>query len=110
MALIRSVMTSTCPACELVADIYFLKLQYMQNKVLHSTGNFPRCTSVCDLHTPFNLPYVYGYITKLCRQQAEVIQKHKNEHVRGIGLGEARHRKYKRLKPDCGEAYGHSSD
>jgi hypothetical protein len=36
------------------------------------------------LHTAFNLPYVYDYITKLCRQQAEVIQNNKNEHVRGI--------------------------
>jgi hypothetical protein len=46
----------------------------------------------------FNSPYVYDYITKLCRQRAEVIQNHVNEHVRGIGQGEARHRKYKRLK------------
>jgi hypothetical protein len=30
------------------------------------------------------------YITKLCRRQAEVIQNHANEHVRGIGQGEAR--------------------
>jgi hypothetical protein len=36
----------------------------------------------------FNLPYVYNYITKLCRQQAEVIQNHENEHVHGIGQGE----------------------
>jgi hypothetical protein len=29
----------------------------------------------------FNLPYVYDYITKLCRQQAEVIQNHENDYV-----------------------------
>jgi hypothetical protein len=34
----------------------------------------------------------------MCRQQAEGIQNHENEQVRGIGQGEARHRKYKRLK------------
>jgi hypothetical protein len=34
--------------------------------------------------------YVYDYITKLCREQAEVIRTHENEHVRGIGQGEAR--------------------
>jgi hypothetical protein len=73
-ALIRSVMTYACPAWELAADTYLLKLQGIQNKVLRTTGNFPRCTSVCDLHAAFNLPYVYDYITKLCRQQAEVIQ------------------------------------
>jgi hypothetical protein len=50
------------------------KLQGLQNKVLRTIGNFPRCTPIRDLHTAFNLPYVYDYITKLCRQQAEVIQ------------------------------------
>jgi hypothetical protein len=29
----------------------------------------------------FNLPFVYDYITKLCRQHAEVIQNHENYHV-----------------------------
>jgi hypothetical protein len=66
----------------------------MQNNVLRTTGNFPRCTPVRDLHTAFNLPYVYDYITKSRRQQTEVIRNHANEHVRGIGQGEARHRKY----------------
>jgi hypothetical protein len=93
-ALIKSVITYTCPTCELAADTYLLKLQCLQNKVLHTTGNFPRCMSVCDLHTTFNLPYVYNYITKLCRKQTEVIRNHENEHVRGTGQGEARHRKY----------------
>jgi hypothetical protein len=35
-------------------------------------------------------------MTKLSRQQAEVIQNHENANVRNIGQGEARHRKYKR--------------
>jgi hypothetical protein len=52
----------------------------------------------------FNLPYVYDYITKLCRQQAEVIQYHENEHVCSTGEGEARHRKYTRLKLGSGQA------
>jgi hypothetical protein len=33
-----------------------------------------------------------------------------NEHVRSIGQGEARYRKYKRPKPGGGEAYDPSSD
>jgi hypothetical protein len=45
------------------------------------------------------------YITKLCRQQAEVIQNHDNENFHNIGQGEARHRKYKRLKLGGGQAY-----
>jgi hypothetical protein len=58
----------------------------------------------------FNLSYVYDYITKFCRQQAEVIQNHENEHVLSIRNGEARQRKYKRLKLGGGEAYDCSSD
>jgi hypothetical protein len=47
-------------------------------------------------------------MTKLSKQQAEVIQNHEN--VRNIGHGEARHRKYKRLKLGGGQTYDRSSD
>jgi hypothetical protein len=33
-ALIRIVMTYACPACELAADTYLLKLQRLQNRIL----------------------------------------------------------------------------
>jgi hypothetical protein len=45
----------------------------------------------------------------ICRQQAEVILNHDNENVRNIGQGEARHRKYKRLKVGGGQADDRSS-
>jgi hypothetical protein len=57
-ALIRSVMICACPTWEFAADAHLLKLQCLQNKVLCTTGNFPRSTSVHDLHMAFNLPYV----------------------------------------------------
>jgi hypothetical protein len=75
-----------------------VKLQRLQNKVLRTIGNLPRSTPIRDLHMALNIPYVYDYITKLCRQQAEVIQNHDNENVHNIGQGDARHRKYKRHK------------
>jgi hypothetical protein len=76
-----------------------LKLQRLQNRVLRTVGDLDRRTPVRDLHLAFNIPYVYEYITKLCRRQAEVIlQNHPNPNVRAIGQGEAIHRKYKRLK------------
>jgi hypothetical protein len=62
-ALIRTVVTYACPSWELAADTYLLKLQHLQNKVLRTNGNFPRCTPVRNMHTAFNLPYVYDYIT-----------------------------------------------
>jgi hypothetical protein len=48
-------------------------------------------------------------MTKLSRQQAEVILNHDNENVRNIGQGEARYRKYKRLKFGGGQASDRSS-
>jgi hypothetical protein len=42
--------------------------------------------------------------------QAEVILNHDMESVHYTGQGEARHRKYKRLKLGSGQAYDHSSD
>jgi hypothetical protein len=105
-------MIYASPALEVTVDTYLLKLQRLQNKVLRTIGNFPVCTPVCDLNTAFNLLYVYDYeyITKLCRRQTEVIQNRENEHVCGIGQGEARHRKYKRLKLGSVHAYDRSSD
>jgi hypothetical protein len=49
-------------------------------------------------------------MTELSRQQAEVIQNHENAYVRNIGQGEARHRKYKRLKLGGGQVYDRSSE
>jgi hypothetical protein len=83
-------MTYACPAWELVADTHLLKLQRLQNKVLRTIGNSPRCTLIRDLHMAFNLLYACEYITELCRQQAKVVQIHEDEHVRGIGQDKGR--------------------
>jgi hypothetical protein len=58
----------------------------------------------------FPAPYIYNYVTKLCRQQAKVIQNHENANVHNIGNGEARHKKYQRLKVGGDQAYDCSSD
>jgi hypothetical protein len=102
-------MTYACPAREFAAECHLLKLQRLQNKVLRTIDNFPRRTSVRDIHEAFQIPYVYDYITKSCRQQAEVIQNHETGNVRYIGQGEAPHRKYKRLKLGGGHVYDCSS-
>jgi hypothetical protein len=59
------------------------------------------------MHVAFQVPYVYDYITKLCRRQAEIIHNHEN--VCYIGQGKTLHRKYKRLKLGGGHVYDHSS-
>jgi hypothetical protein len=71
-ALIRYIMIYACPAWEFAADTQFFKLQRLQNKVLRTIDHFPRGTSVRYLHVAFKIPYVYDFITKLCRQRAEV--------------------------------------
>jgi hypothetical protein len=84
-------MTYACPAWEFAAETHLFKFQSLENKVLHTTGNFPRCTLDLDLHTFCNLSYAYDYITKMCMQQAEAIQNY-NEHVWSKGHDEARQR------------------
>jgi hypothetical protein len=102
-------MTYDSLAWESAADTHLMKLKCLQNKVLHTIGNIPRLIPVRELHTAFNIPYVYDFITKLCRQQAEVILNHDKENVGNIGQGETRHRKYKRLKPGGGQVNDLSS-
>jgi hypothetical protein len=97
-------------AWEFAAGNHLLKLQCLQNEVLRTAGYFPRRTPVHDLHIAFKLPNMYDYIIKLCRQQAEVIQIHESSNIRYTEQGEARHRKYKRLKRGGGQAYDRSSD
>jgi hypothetical protein len=109
-ALIRSVITYACHTWEFAAEFHPLKLQRLQNKVFRTIGNFRKRTSVRDIHKSFHMQYVYDYITKSCRRQAEVIQNHENENVRYIGQGEARHRKYKSLKLGGGHVYDCSSE
>jgi len=50
-----------------------------------------------NLHVTYKIPYVYRFITKLCRQQAEFTWIYGNEDVRKNGWGEAQHTNYKRL-------------
>jgi hypothetical protein len=68
------------------------------NRDLCTIGNFPWRTPVRELHKAFIILYVYDYMTKLSRQQAEVIQNHENANVRN------------RLKLGGGKAYDRSSD
>jgi hypothetical protein len=45
-ALISSVMAYACPAWKFAAECHLLKLQRLQNKILRTTGNFPKRISV----------------------------------------------------------------
>jgi hypothetical protein len=77
------------PHWEFAVDTQLLKLQRLQNEVLRTTGKFPRCIPVRELHTAFQVSCIYDYIMKLCRQQEEAIQNHENANIRDIGKGEA---------------------
>jgi hypothetical protein len=103
-------MTYACPACQFAADTHLMKLQRLQNKVCRIIGKFKSNIPIRDMYISFKIPYVYNYIIKLRRQQAQTIQHHQNIHVRNIGQGEAPRRKYKKLKLGGGQAYARSSD
>jgi hypothetical protein len=83
-----------------------IKIAAFAEQSFRTIRNFPRRVPVRDLHMAFKLPYINDYITKLCRQQAEVIQNHENANVRNIGQGEPRHS----LKLGGGQVYDRSSD
>jgi hypothetical protein len=103
-------MTYACPTWEFPADTHLLKLQRLQNKVLLTTGKFPKGTPVGELHMDFQIPYIYDDTTKFYRQEAEIIQNRENANDRDAGKSETRHEKYKRLKLGGGQAYDRSSD
>jgi hypothetical protein len=54
--------------------------------------------------------YGHDFITKLCRQQAEVVQNHENANIRNNGQSEDIQRKHKMLKIGGGQAYDRSND
>jgi hypothetical protein len=61
-----------------------LKLQRLQNKIIFTIGNLPRRTPTRDLHMAFKIPYLYDFITNLCREQATVILNHENVNIRTV--------------------------
>jgi hypothetical protein len=58
-ALIRSVMTYTCPAPKFAAKPHPLKLLHLQSRIFRTIGNLPLPTSVRDMHMAFQILYVY---------------------------------------------------
>jgi hypothetical protein len=103
-------MTCASHAWEVVAGALLLKLQHFAKQGSPHHCQFSKAhTPARELHKAFGIPYIYDYLTKSCRQQAEVIQNHENANVRNIGQGEAQHRKCKRLKVGDGQAYDRSS-
>jgi hypothetical protein len=56
-ALTRSVMIYTCPASELVADIFLVKLRCLQNKVLRALETFQgaRWSAICTWLSTFHM-------------------------------------------------------
>jgi hypothetical protein len=66
------------------AYAHLMKLQSLLNRVLIAVGNHDRCRAGRELHVVFNIPYVFGYITKFCGTQAEVILNNVNPNVRRL--------------------------
>jgi hypothetical protein len=54
-ALIRGIMTY---AWQFAAHNHLLKWQRLQNNILRTIENFPRCTLIRDLHMVFKLTYI----------------------------------------------------
>jgi hypothetical protein len=80
---IRWVMVYSCPSWECTADAHLLKLQRLQMRVVRA-NNLDRRRTFRRPHVPFNIRYVYDYITKLCRRQAEGIQNQLNPDAQAV--------------------------
>jgi hypothetical protein len=87
-----------------------LEIAAPAEQILRVIGNLDMCTPVRELHVAFKILCVYDYITKFCSTLAEVILNHVNPNIRGIGQGETRNGKHKRLKFDSSQPYDHSAD
>jgi hypothetical protein len=87
-----------------------LKVQRLQSRIFSAIGNLDRRTPVRGFHVALKIPYVYYYISKLYRTQAEVILNHINPNVRGTGQGGARHMEYKKLQLGGGPSCDRSDD
>jgi hypothetical protein len=79
-------MTYACPAWEFAADTHILRMQSLKNKMLRIIRIFPRRRPTRESHVAFEILHVCDFITKLSRQQAEVMRIRENEIVRNIGL------------------------
>jgi hypothetical protein len=82
-----------------------MKFQRLQNKVLPTTGNFPRHKPTHELNMAFNIPYVFVFIARLRRQQVGVIRNDENAYIRNIGTGLAFHGGGERIR-DLNSAAG----
>jgi hypothetical protein len=69
-----------------------MKLQCLQNNVLHITSKFPWSTPIHDKHVAFQIPNVYIYIHIII--QATDLQNNENTYVHNTGQDEAQGRKY----------------
>jgi len=80
--------------------------QRLQNKVLPTNGNLPKCTRTRDLQMAFKICthtiLLQNYTGN--RQQATVILNRENVNGRNFGQGKAQPRQYERLKLGGGHA------
>jgi hypothetical protein len=86
------------------------EIAVLHNKIFYTISKFPKCTPVCQLHMAFQVPYIYDYITKLCRQQAEVLQNDENANFHDIRKVKPDTENNKGLKLGCNQAQDCSSD
>jgi hypothetical protein len=76
-----------------LVDVYRIRIQ-----TAIKLFRLSRRTSTRDLHVAFKIPYIYGFVTKLCRQQTEIIPNHENVNVRNTGQAELNTEKNKKAQ------------
>jgi hypothetical protein len=59
------------PAWKFARGAYLLKPLSLQNNALRMFGEFQKNVRIRERHVAFEIPYVYDFVTNLCRQQAQ---------------------------------------
>jgi len=53
--------------CNFILFIQFIDVFTTQSVLWNKIISHPTCTTTRELHAAYNIPYVYDFITQLCR-------------------------------------------
>jgi hypothetical protein len=67
-------MVYASPTWENAMNAHLLKFQRQQNQILSSIGILDRRIFLGEVHMALTIPYMYYYVTEVCRKQAEVMK------------------------------------
>lgn len=81
---VRSASSYACPACSIIRNRNFKKLQIVKNIFLKLPGNYNKFTFVKKMLKLLNIEYLYDYVKRITKNYFERIKTHKSPPMRQI--------------------------